>query len=67
MELNIIYEVERFLTEQGIPPTKLGRIVAHDPRLVLDMRNGRQVRPKMQRKLRDYMAACHSKTERLAA
>jgi hypothetical protein len=67
MELNIIYEVERFLTEQGIPPTKLGRIVAHDPRLVLDMRNGRQVRPKMQRKLLDYMSTCQRTSESLAA
>lgn len=49
--------VERFLREQNLPPTKFGRLAAQDPRLVLDMRLGREIRPEMETKLRQFMAA----------
>lgn len=49
--------VERFLREQELPPTKFGRLAASDPRLVLDMRMGREIRPEMETKLRQFMAA----------
>ncbi|MBL0923504.1 MAG: hypothetical protein IBJ12_03430 [Sphingomonadaceae bacterium] len=48
--------VERFLREQDLPPTKFGRLAAQDPRLVLDMRMGREIRPEMEIKLRQFMA-----------
>jgi hypothetical protein len=47
--------VERFLRETGVPPTKFWRLVARDPRLVLDMRIGREVRPEMETKLRQFI------------
>lgn len=56
--------VERFLREQELPPTKFGRLTARDPRLVFDMRMGREIRPEMEAKLRDYMAA-HSRNVRM--
>jgi hypothetical protein len=37
--------IEDFLCRTGMPWTKFGRIVAHDPRLVGDMRNGRSPGP----------------------
>ncbi len=49
--------VERFLREEDLPPTKFGRLAARDPRLVLDMRMGREIRPEMETKLRRFMAA----------
>ena len=52
--------VERFLQEKGLPPTKFGRLAARDPRLVLDMRMGREIRPEMETKLRQFIAA-HSR------
>lgn len=52
--------VERFLREQQLPPTTFGRLAARDPRLVFDMRMGREIRPDMERKLRQYMVA-HSR------
>lgn len=48
--------VERFLKEQRLPPTKFGRLAAHDPRLVLDMRMGRTIRPETEAKLRQFIA-----------
>ncbi|WP_373475072.1 hypothetical protein [Sphingorhabdus sp.] len=55
--MHIKHLVERFLREKNLPPTKFGRLAAHDPRLVLDMRMGREVRPEMELKLRQYIAA----------
>ena len=49
--------VERFLSDQKLPPTKFGRLAARDPRLVLDMRMGREIRPEMESKLRRFIAA----------
>lgn len=48
--------IERFLREQDLPPTKFGRLAARDPRLVLDIRMGREIRPEMESKLRHFMS-----------
>ncbi len=47
--------VERFLNETGLPPTKFGRLAARDPRLVFDMRNGREIGEQMAARLRTFM------------
>jgi hypothetical protein len=57
--------VERFLREKDLPPTKFGRLAARDPRLVLDMRMGREIRPEMESKLRLFIAA-HSRHDHTA-
>jgi hypothetical protein len=49
--------VERFLRDQNLPPTKFGRLAARDPRLVLDMRMGREIGSEMEAKLRKFIAA----------
>lgn len=54
--MHINRQVERFLREHDMPPTLFGRLAASDPRLVLDMRMGREVRPAMQHKLTSFMA-----------
>jgi hypothetical protein len=41
----LIRRIEKFLRETDMPPTKFGRLVAQDPRFVLDLRNGREPRP----------------------
>lgn len=55
--MHITRLIERFLRDQDLPPTKFGRLAAGDPRLVLDIRMGRQIRPEMEIKLRSFMAA----------
>ena len=47
--------VEQFLTETGLPPTKFGRLAVRDPRLVFDMRNGREIGEQMAARLRAFM------------
>lgn len=53
--MHMLRIVEKFLRENDIAPTKFGRIVAGDPRLVLDMRMGREVRLPMQKKILKYI------------
>ena len=51
----ILRDIERFLSETGMPRTKFGRLAVRDPRLVDDMRNGRQPGPQMIKKLEHFM------------
>lgn len=43
--MEILGKVERYLREHGLPQTKFGRLAVGDPRLVGDLRNGREMRP----------------------
>jgi len=53
--MHVLRTVEKFLNENEIAPTKFGRMVAKDPRLVLDMRMGREVRETMKDKIIQYI------------
>ncbi len=48
-------QIEIFLREQQMPPTTFGRLAARDPRLVLDIRMGREIRPAMTLRLQQFM------------
>ncbi len=48
-------DIERYLVRAKMAPTRFGREVANDPRLVLDMRNGREPRPMTIAKIRAYI------------
>jgi hypothetical protein len=48
--------IERFLCENNLSATKFGRLAAGDPRLVLDIRMGREIRPEMEARLRQFIA-----------
>ncbi|MGB3166129.1 MAG: hypothetical protein WBA68_05055 [Alteraurantiacibacter sp.] len=51
----LIRKIEVFLRHTRMPPTKFGRLAARDPRLVLDMRNGRMPRPQMEERVEHFM------------
>jgi hypothetical protein len=51
----LITRIERFLRETGMPWTKFGRLAAHDPRFVEDLRNGRIPRPATQSRVEHFM------------
>lgn len=55
--MHINRKIERFLRQHDMAPTTFGRRVARDPRLVLDMRNGRCLRTAMELKAEAFMAA----------
>ena len=51
----LIRHVEKFLREHAMPATKFGRLAAHDPRFVLDLRMGRIPRPATEARTRRWM------------
>jgi hypothetical protein len=40
--MSLRWKVERFLRRSAMPPTRFGRMAVGDPRLVSDLRNGRE-------------------------
>lgn len=51
----LIRKIEKFLEHTGMPDTRFGRLAAHDPRLVGDLRNGREPRSAMVRRVEQFM------------
>ena len=51
----LIRNIEKFLRQTGMPATKFGRLAAHDPRFVLDLRNGRIPRTITERKVEQFI------------
>ena len=51
----LIRSIEKFLRQTGMPATKFGRLATRDPRFVLDLRNGREPRPPMERRVQAFM------------
>ncbi|WP_298467701.1 hypothetical protein [uncultured Erythrobacter sp.] len=52
----LIRDVEKFMREHEMPATKFGRLAAHDPRFVLDLRMGRIPRPSTEARTRRWMS-----------
>ena len=55
--MSVLTQIDRYLRVSNMSATRLGREVANDPRLVPDMRRGRQLRPETQRRVLDYIRA----------
>lgn len=51
----LIRKVEKFLRAHDMPPTRFGRLAANDPRLVWDLRNGREPHSRLERRLEHFM------------
>lgn len=53
--MHLLRSVERFLRQTGMAPTRFGRAAVRDPRLVFDMRNGREPGERMKRRVEHFM------------
>lgn len=51
----LLRAIEKFLRENNIAPTRFGRECARDPRLVFDLRNGREPRGPVRRRIEHFM------------
>ena len=51
----LIRKIESFLRSNGMAATKFGRLAAHDPRFVLDLRNGRTPREHTRERVEHFM------------
>jgi len=51
----LLRAVEKFLREFGIPATRFGRESVRDPRLVFDLRQGREPGDRVKRRIEHFM------------
>lgn len=54
--MSLLIEIDRFLRRTAMPATKFGRLAVHDPRLVGDLRRGRQPRPRTVARVQAFIA-----------
>ncbi|WP_422056978.1 hypothetical protein [Sphingomonas sp.] len=52
----ILGKIERYLRQTGMPRTKFGRLAVNDPRLVDDLRNGRDPGPELRARIEAQLA-----------
>ena len=57
----LIRKIEVFLRRTRMPPTRFGRLAARDPRLVFDLRGGREPRAVTERRVEHFMNAYDEK------
>jgi hypothetical protein len=53
--MSLMIEIDRCLRQTGLPPSKFGRLAARDPRLVHDLRRGRQAGAKLTARVRAFI------------
>ena len=58
--MSILRKIEKFLHDTGMAPTRFGRDAVKDPRLVFDMRNGREPSSRTIRRIEHFMNICQS-------
>lgn len=51
----LIRAVEKFIRDNNIPPTRFGRDSVRDPRLVFDLRAGREPGERIRRRIEHFM------------
>jgi hypothetical protein len=52
----VLRKIEIYLRRTQMPPTKFGRLAVRDPRLVKDLRNGREPRPATIARIEAFLA-----------
>ncbi|WP_299323573.1 hypothetical protein [Parasphingopyxis sp.] len=55
--MSLLIEIDRFLRKTDMPPTRFGREAVNDPRLVFDIRRGRECGAKVRARILAYIAA----------
>ena len=55
--MTLLHTIEHCLRAHNIPPSRFGREAAGDPRLVFDLRRGREPRPATEARVRAFIAA----------
>ena len=54
--MSVLRKIERFLRMTEMPETKFGRLAVNDPRLVRDLRNGREAGRRIIARIEAFMA-----------
>ncbi len=60
--MNMLWVVERHLRRSGMTPTRFGREALGDPRLVFDLRRGRELRLRTARRVLAFIERTDRRT-----
>lgn len=55
--VDVRLKIDRFLRKTGMAPTRFGRLAANDPRLVRDLKQGREPRAAMVARIEAFITA----------
>ena len=55
--MSVHWKIERFLQREAMAPTTFGRLAAGDPRLVHDLRRGREMGAVLSARLEAFLSA----------
>lgn len=58
--MSLLMKIDRFLKASGMPETKFGRLSVKDPRLVHDLKRGRQPGPRMTARVEAFIAGARA-------
>ncbi len=61
--MSLLYAIETCLRQTRVPPSRFGREAVKDPRLVHDLRRGRQPGASLERRVRAHIAASLAASE----
>lgn len=53
--MDLLEQIETYLAQTHMPPSKFGRLAVGDPRFVEDLRGGRLPRPRTCQRVRSYL------------
>jgi hypothetical protein len=54
--MTTLHEIESFMRIKQVPPTRFGREVVNDPRLVFDLRRGREMGKRTRGRVEAYLS-----------
>lgn len=54
--MTTLHEIEAFMKIKQVPPTRFGREAVNDPRLVFDLRRGRAMGQRTQKRVAAYIS-----------
>ncbi len=55
--MTVLPKIQKFLRHSGMPPTKFGRLAVRDPRLVGDLRRGREPGARIVARIEAFIAS----------
>ncbi|MGN6375551.1 MAG: hypothetical protein ACTHMG_08345 [Sphingomonas sp.] len=55
--MSVLRKIETYLRATNMPPTRFGRLAVNDPRLVRDLRNGREIGSSVAARVERFIAA----------
>ncbi len=61
--MSLLIKIDSFLRRSAMPPTRFGRLAVRDPRLVGDLRRGREPGPSTIRRVEAFIAT-HDRGQR---